>query len=85
MKHYKTRSGTNDLDEMCIILWTNLPHDITKTTGQSLLVELRRCVNDSVTLLDKDLHAVAYGNDKDIEEHDLEKLGKRLWRKINVI
>ena len=59
---------------MCIILWTNLPHKIPETIGRSLLVELRRCVNDSVTLSDKDLHAVAYGNDKDIEEHDLEKI-----------
>ena len=72
----KTRSGTNDLDEMRIWLGTNLPHKIPKTKGRSLLEELERWLDDRLTLSDKELHAVAYRYDKETKEHDLEKLGK---------
>ena len=33
-------------------------------------------IRQRLTLLGKELHAVAYGSDKKTEEHDLEKLGK---------
>ena len=39
----KTRSDTNDLDDMCIWLATNLSHKLWETTGRSLLEELGRC------------------------------------------
>ena len=61
---------------MCIWLGTTLPHKTLKTIGRSILEELGRCSDDSLILSDKELHAVTYGSDKEIEEHDLEKLGK---------
>ena len=60
---------------MCICLETTLPHKTPETIGRSILEELGRCLNDRLTLADKELHAVAYVSDKEIEEHDLEKLG----------
>ena len=72
----KTRSDTKDLGEICIWLGTNLPHKTPETIGRSLLEELERCLDDRLTLPDKELRAAAYGNDKGTEEHDLEKLGK---------
>ena len=61
---------------MCIWLGITLPHRTLKTIGRSILEELGRCVDDRLTLSDKELHAVAYGSDKETGEHDLEKLGK---------
>ena len=55
---------------MCIWLGTNLPHKTPKTIGRSLLKELRRCLDDRVTLSDKELHALAYSSDNETEEHD---------------
>ena len=72
----KTWSGTKDLDEMCIWLGTNFPHKTPETTGESLLEELGRCLDDRLTKSDKELQAVVYSSDKRTEEHDLEKLGK---------
>ena len=37
---------------------------------------IRRCLDDRLTLSDKELEVVAYASDKGTEEHDLEKLGK---------
>ena len=52
-------------------------------TGLNNLTKLkaRWCLDDRLTLSDKELYAVAYGSDKKTEEHDLEKLGKDNWRK----
>ena len=61
---------------MCIWLGTNLPHKTPKTMERSLLEELGRCLDGRLSLSDKELHAVAYGSDKETEEHELEKLGK---------
>ena len=49
------------------------PRNTPGTIGRSLLEELRRCLDERLTLSDK---AEAYGSDKGTEEHDLEKLGK---------
>ena len=46
----KTRSGTNDLDEICIWLGTNLPHKTLETIGKSVLEELGRCLDDRQAL-----------------------------------
>ena len=72
----KTRSDTNDFDEMCIWLGTTLPHKTLKTTWRSILEELGRCLDDRLTLSDKELHPVAYGSDNETEDHYLEKSGK---------
>ena len=77
----KTRSGTNDLGEMCIWLGTNFRHKTLETIGRILLEELGRCLDERLTLPDKELQAEAYGSDKGTEEHDLEKLGKDYGRK----
>ena len=61
---------------MCIWLGTNLLHKTPETTGRHSLEELGRCLDDRLTLSDKELLAVACGRDKETEEHDLEKLGK---------
>ena len=61
-----------------------MPHKTPETIGSSLLEELGRCLDDRLTLSDKELHAVAYGGDKETEEHDLEKLRCRNWvQKLN--
>ena len=72
----KTRSDTIDLDEMWIWLGTDLLHKTPESIGRSSLVELGRCLDDRLTLSDKELHAVAYGSDTETEEQDLEKVGK---------
>ena len=61
---------------MCIWLGTTLPHKTPEIIGRSILEELGRCLDDRLTLSDKELQAVAYGSDKETGEHDLEKLGK---------
>ena len=61
---------------MCILLGTNFPHKTPETIGRSLLEELERCLDERLTLSDKELQAEAYGSDKGTEEHDLEKLRK---------
>ena len=55
---------------------TNLPHKTPETIGRNLLEELERCLDDRLTLSDKELRVEAYGSDKGTEKHDLEKLGK---------
>ena len=61
---------------MCIWLGTNLPQKTPETIKKSSLEELGRCLDDRLTLSDKELHAVAYGCDIETEGHDLKKLGK---------
>ena len=61
---------------MCIWLGTTLPHKTLETTGRSILEELGRCLDDRLTLSDKELHPVAYCNDNETKEQDLEKSGK---------
>ena len=61
---------------MCICLGTNLSHKTPENKGRSILEKLGRYLDDRLTLSDKELYAVAYGSDKEPEEHDLEKLGK---------
>ena len=61
---------------MCIWLGTNLPHKTWETIGKCLLEDLGRCLDDRLTLSDKELQAVAYGSDKGTKEHDIDKLGK---------
>ena len=39
-------------------------------------LQTRWCLDDRLTLSDKELYAVADDSDKETEEHDLEKLGK---------
>ena len=72
----KSRLGTKDLGEMCNWLAENVPHKTPETIGRSLSEELGRCLDDRLTLSDKELQAVASGSDKGTEEHDLQKLGK---------
>ena len=55
---------------------TNLPHKTPETIGRNLLEELERCLDDRLTLSDKELRVEAYGSDKGTEKHDLKKLGK---------
>ena len=43
----KIRSDTNDLDEMCIWLETNLPHKTLETIERSSLEELGKCLDDN--------------------------------------
>ena len=64
---------------MCVWCSTNLPHKTTETMRRSSLLELERCLGHRLTLSDKELHAVAYGSDTEIEEQDLEKV--RIWPK----
>ena len=61
---------------MCIWLGTNFQHKTPETIGRSLLEQLERCLDERLTLLDKELQAEVYGSDTGTEEHDLEKLGK---------
>ena len=61
---------------MCIWLGTDLPHKTPGTVGRSSLEELGRCLDDRLTLSDKELHAVAYGSGIETEEQVLEKVGK---------
>ena len=61
---------------MCNWLAENVPHKTPETIGRSLSEELGRCLDDRLTLSDKELQAVASGSDKGTEEHDLQKLGK---------
>ena len=49
---------------MCIWLGTNLPQKTPETIKKSSLEELGRCLDDRLTLSDKELHAVAYGCDR---------------------
>ena len=74
VKKLKARSGTKDLGEMCIWLGTNFPHKTPETIERSLTEELGRCLDERLTLSDKELQAEAYGSDIGTEEHDLEKL-----------
>ena len=53
----KIRSDTNDLARNRLTTWNN------RNRRKKFLVELERCVDDRLTLLDKELHAVANGND----------------------
>ena len=76
LKTLKTRSGTDDLDEMYIWLGTTLPHKTPEIIGKSILEELGRCLDERLTLSDKELHAVAYGSDKEAGAW-LRKIGKR--------
>ena len=55
------------------LIRNKFPRNTPGTIGRSLLEELRRCLDERLTLSDK---AEAYGSDKGTEEHDLEKLGK---------
>ena len=61
----KTRSGTDDLDEMYIWLGTTLSHKTPEIIGKSILEELGRCLDERLILSDKELHAVPYGSDKE--------------------
>ena len=58
---------------MCILLGTNLTHKALETIGRCSLEELGSCLDDKLTLSDKELHAVAYGNDKETDEHDFKQ------------
>ena len=45
---------------MCIWLGTNLPHKTPEAIGRISLEELVRCLDDRLTLSDKELHAEVY-------------------------
>ena len=59
---------------MFIWLGTNFPHKTPETIRRCLLEELGRCLDERLTLSDKELQAEAYSSDIGTEEHDLEKL-----------
>ena len=61
---------------MCIQLRTNFPYKTLETIERSLLQELGRCLDEKLTLSDKELQAEAYVSNIGTEEDDLEKLGK---------
>ena len=58
---------------MCVRLGTNVPRKTSKSIGRNLLAELGRCLDDRLTLSGKELDAVAYVCDKQIEEQDFKK------------
>lgn len=70
----KTRSDTNGLDEICVQLGKNAPCKTPTTIGKSSLVELGRWLDDRLTLLDRELNAVADGSDIETKEQDFEKV-----------
>ena len=49
---------------MCILLRANLPHKAPETIGRSLLEELGRCLDETLTLSVKELQAEAYDTEK---------------------
>ena len=53
----KARSGARDLGEMCIWLGINFPDKTPETIGGILLEELGRCLDDRLTISDKELQA----------------------------
>lgn len=62
---------------MCVWLRTHLPRIILITKGRSSLVELKKYLDDRVTLSDKELHAVAYGSDTENRGTKPTESGKR--------
>ena len=53
----KVKSDINNLDEMCVGLGTNVPRETSKSIGRNLLAELGRCLDDRLTVSDKELNA----------------------------
>lgn len=53
----KTRSDTKGLGEMCIWLVTNFPHKTLEPIGRCLLEEQGRCLDERLTLSEKELQA----------------------------
>lgn len=60
---------------MCVWLGTNSSRKIPESIRWNSL-ELKRCLDDRLTLLDKELYAVVNSNDTKTEEKDLEKVRK---------
>ena len=60
---------------MCVWLGTNSPRKIPESIRWNSL-ELKRCLDDRLTLSDKELYAVVNSNDTKTEEKDLEKVRK---------
>ena len=76
-----TKGDTSKLQETDLTTFTRtcVGTKLTFTgTGSNNMTELqtRWWLDDKQTLSDKELYAVAYGSDKEIEEHNLEKLEK---------
>lgn len=42
---------------MCVGLGTNVPRETSKSIGRNLLAELGRCLDDRLTVSDKELDA----------------------------
>ena len=61
---------------MWIWLGTNFPYKTPETIRRSLLKELGRCLDERLTLSDKESQTEAYSSEKGTEDRDLEKLGK---------
>ena len=65
---------------MCVWLGTNSPRKIPGSIRWNSL-ELKRCLDDRLTLLDKELYAVVNGNDTKTEEKVMEKSQRYLMKK----